>query len=61
MKTIYLNNGNIVFIKSERISHNKVFLMFKIINQYGYWIENLTENYSLNYYNSSTDFIKSNY
>jgi hypothetical protein len=61
MKTIKLNNGNIAIIKAERIANNKVFLMFEIISQYGYWNEKYTENYSVNYYNSSEEYIKSNY
>ena len=60
-KLLELSNGNLVIINNERYAYNKCFITFKIMQKNGNWISEHTENYSIDYYNSPTNFILSNF
>lgn len=61
METYIMPNGNIIKIKSKRFSSDKCIFTGYMISYCGYWIEDISDSFTIGYYNGMSDFINSNY
>ena len=58
---LILTNGNFARVKSIRYAFNKCIFTFTIYQKNGYWKSEMSENFSLGYYDSVKDYILNNY
>ena len=61
MTNLTLTNGNFVSVQSIRYAFNKCIFTFTIYQKDGYWITEMSESFSLEYYDSVEDYILNNY
>jgi hypothetical protein len=57
MKTLVLNNGNLLSINSIRYAYDKCIFTYTIWQRSGYWKADLTDSYTMGYYDSVEDFL----
>ncbi len=61
MSNLTLTNGNIVSIKSIRYAYNKCIFTFTIYQKDGFWMSEMSENFTIGIYDSVKDYIINNY
>ena len=61
MTNLTLTNGNLVSVQSIRYAFNKCIFTFTIYQKDGYWKSEISEYFSLGYYDSVEDYILNNY